>query len=362
MKCGIIGLPNVGKSTLFNRLTSLKAPAENYPFCTVDPNIGRVAVPDARLLFLSKIFQSEKTISASMEFVDIAGLIKGAHKGEGLGNQFLSHIRDVHALLHVVRMFKDEHISHTEQNIDPVRDIQLIDTELLLADVALLEKKKAKLLKLVKTGDKNLKAELSLVEKLLNFLLKTEKPARHYVPEVTEQVFFDSFRLLTAKPVLYVCNTDSDAKNRPEINLEKKYSAEKVLVLSARQEAGMDRKPSAREMPSSSAVHTDSASSQFGLKALIQKAYALLGLITFFTAGGKESRAWTIVKGTQARRAAGKIHSDFEKKFIKAEVYSVQDMEQFKSVEALRRAGRFRLEGQHYIVQDGDVILFKCNR
>lgn len=373
MKCGIIGLPNVGKSTLFNCLTSLKAPAENYPFCTVEPNVGRVSVPDVRLQELSQVFHSEKVIPASLEFVDIAGLIQGAHKGEGLGNHFLSHIRDVHALLHVVRVFKATHIAHTEQSIDPLRDIQLIDTELLLADVASLEKKQQKLLKAAKgVSNKSAQIELSLVEKLIHWLLKEEKPAREYCPQSNEVSYFHSLRLLTAKPVLYVCNIDDDnSENSKDIKLLcDRYSEHSVLTICAQAEAISTQSlksfdpvaVSVNEQISKSSHDLLVARAPSGLARLIQKAYALLGLITFFTAGKTETRAWTISQGTTARAAAGKIHSDFEKKFIKAEVYSFIHMRKFQSVDALRQAGKYRLEGQNYVVQDGDVILFKFNR
>ena len=362
MKCGIIGLPNVGKSTLFNCLTSLKAPASNYPFCTVQPNIGLVQVPDSRLETLNKIFQPEKTIPPNMEFVDIAGLIQGAHKGEGLGNQFLSHIRSVDALLHVVRIFKNENITHVQGNIDPLRDIQLIETELLLADLESLEKKKEKLLKLLKgTQSKELKTEFSLVEKLIELITKKEKPAVEYKPNSDEQDYFDQLQLLTAKPCLYVCNTDEESfkKDSKAIQeLKSKYKEDKIFQICADMEAQITNLDSYQEKQDFlSALGWE----ETGLNRLIKKSYQLLGLITFFTAGPKEVKAWTISNNTTADKAAGKIHSDFQKGFIKAEIYSFEDLKKLGSEKAIKTAGKYRQEGKNYIVQDGDIIFFRFN-
>ena len=362
MKCGIVGLPNVGKSTLFNCLTCLKAPASNYPFCTVQPNIGLVQVPDARLEVLNKIFQPKKTIPANMEFVDIAGLIQGAHKGEGLGNRFLSHIREVDALLHVVRVFKNEDITHVQGNINPLRDIELIETELLLADVETLEKKKEKLLKALKgKQDKELKIEFSLVEKLIELLLKKEKPAKDYQPNPDEQDLFDKLQLLTAKPYLYVCNTDEESfeKDSKMIQeLKTTYKEDRILQICADMEAQITNLDSYEEKQDFlSALGWQDT----GLNRLIKKSYQLLGLITFFTAGKKEVRAWTISKNTTADKAAGKIHSDFQKGFIKAEVYSFDDLQKLGSEKAIKEAGKYRQEGRNYIVQDGDIVFFKFN-
>ena len=361
MKCGIIGLPNVGKSTLFNCLTALKAPAENYPFCTVDPNIGQVNVPDTRLDELARIFEPKKITPTSMEFVDIAGLIPGAHKGEGLGNRFLSHIREVQALIHVVRVFENKDISHTQGHIDPLRDIQLIETELLLADIESLEKKKEKLIKIFKsTKDKELKTELTLIENLIHLLLNEEKPAKEYSPEKEEEIYFQNLHLLTAKPCLYVCNTDEQkTENKTSIeNIKNKYGADVVLPICASLEAQITELDSEKEKQE---FLTALNLKESGLDRLIKSAYRLLSLIIFFTAGKKEVRAWTISKGAKAPEAAGKIHSDFQKGFICAEVYSFEDLKVAQSEKNLKESGKYRQEGKEYIVKDGDVVLFRFN-
>ncbi len=362
MKCGIIGLPNVGKSTLFNCLTSLKIPAENYPFCTVKPNIGRVRVPDTRLHQLNQIFQPEKCIPASMEFVDIAGLIQGAHKGEGLGNRFLSYIREVHSLIHVVRVFEDPQVLHVQGEISPLQDIQLIEMELLFSDIEFLEKKKEKLLKLLKgSKDKNLRIEFQLIEKLLDFLSKKEKLAREYEAEEEEKIHLDKFHLLTNKPILYVLNTDEISVNQNTMITEsviKKYGSHFVLKICASLEKQIANLDSDEEKKSFlSALKWKEP----GLHRLIKKSYQLLNYITFFTAGKKEVKAWTIQKGSSAPQAGGKIHSDFERGFIKAEVYHFSDMKKYQSEKMVKEAGKYRQEGNQYLVQDGDIILFRFN-
>ena len=361
MKCGIIGLPNVGKSTLFNCLTFLKVPAENYPFCTVNPNIGRVNVPDPRLDELARIFEPKKVTPTSIEFVDIAGLIPGAHKGEGLGNRFLSHIREVDCLIHVVRAFESENISHVQGHVNPLRDIQLIETELILADIESLEKKKEKLIKFSKASkNKELQIELSLTEKLIHLLLNEEKPAKTYKPEEEEEIYLQNIYLLTSKPCLYICNTDESGLEDNKIikSIENKYGQSFVLPICASLEAQiseLDSEEDRKEFLSTLNLNEP------GLNRLIKYSYYLLNLITFFTAEKNEVRAWTVPKNTLAPEAAGKIHSDFQKGFICAEAYSFKDIKEAQSEKTLKESGKYRQEGKEYIVQDGDIILFRFN-
>ena len=360
MKCGIIGLPNAGKSSLFNGLTSLGAPAKNYPFCTVDPNIGSVVVPDKRLRELSLIFNSKKVIPSVMEFVDIAGLIPGAHKGEGLGNRFLSHIREAYALVHVARAFQDENIVHTQGDVHPLRDIQLVEMELILADMEFLQKRKEKTLKLFKSGlDKDKKIELDLIDKLTKWL-SMEKLVRHYQPEETEKKCFQSLSLLTAKPCLYVCNTDEEKSENQKYlqEVEDKYGSSAVLCVSARLSAEIAELNSAEEKQE---FLSALGWKEPALNQLIRSSYKLLDLITFFTAGPKETHAYALKKGSRALKAGGKVHSDFEKGFISAEVYSVEELKKAGSEKVLREKGLCRQEGKTYVVQDGDVMLFRFN-
>jgi GTP-binding protein YchF len=362
-RCGIVGLPNVGKSTLFNALTeTAAAQAANYPFCTIEPNVGRVAVPDPRLDRIRAIAKSAQEIETQIEFVDIAGLVRGASKGEGLGNQFLANIREVDAIVHVLRCFEGGDVTHVEGRVDPVADADTVETELMLADLESLEKRVPNLVKKAQQGDKEAKIEASVLGQALD-LLRDSKPARLTRPkDVEEEKALKRAQLLTAKPVLYVCNVDEgDAAtgNALSERVAEKAKAEGAVsvVISAAIEAEIATLPEEER----EAFLGDLGLHETGLNRMIHAAYALLGLITFYTAGPKEARAWTVRKGAKAPEAAGEIHSDFERGFIRAETIAYDDFIGFGGEAGARDAGKLRSEGKDYVVQDGDVMLFRFN-
>lgn len=364
MKLGIVGLPNVGKSTLFNSLTKAGAESANYPFCTIDPNVGIVPVPDERLKLLGDMYHSKKVTNAVIEFVDIAGLVKGASKGEGLGNQFLSNIREVDAIIHVVRCFEDDNVVHVDGSVDPLRDIETINLELIFSDIEILERRIAKTAKGARM-DKTLAKELNLLERVKAHLENGELAITFECGDEDEEAWFAEYNLLTAKPVIFAANVAEDeladdGASNAQVTKVREYAAKQgseVFVICAQIEqeiAELDDDEKAMFLE-------DLGLKESGLEKLIKASYKLLGLISYLTAGEDETRAWTIKVGTKAPQAAGKIHSDFERGFIKAEVVNYKDLLELGSLSAAREKGLVGMEGKEYVVQDGDVILFRFN-
>lgn len=364
MKLGVVGLPNVGKSTLFNAITKAGAECANYPFCTIEPNVGIVAVPDPRLDVLAKMYNTKKITPAVVEFVDIAGLVRGASNGEGLGNKFLANIRETDAIVHVVRCFEDENVTHVDNTIDPIRDVETINTELIFADTDSVKKRLDKALNLTKTGDKKYKIEAEFLQRLYDHL-NSLKPARTLDVTDEEREYMSSLFLLTNKPVIYtanICENDM-GKSVDEIPLAKKLvdyakteNAQSLVICAKTEEELSSLDEEERQM-----FLTELGEKESGLDKLVKVSYNLLGLLSYLTAGEKEVRAWTIEQGTKAPQAAGKIHSDFEKGFIRAEIVDYDVLVSLGSFNAAKEHGKVRSEGKDYVIKDGDVVLFRFN-